>query len=268
MSITIVSSKTPSLIKKEIDDWKQKHNNYEVLTEFENIDNSSQSLLFGEIPDILLIVEDAHAHEVRKLLDYPSDILIVSLNKPRANFKKDGISVIDKTKPSKKELIDFAKSRNINKNIYSVIYSQIENVPSAISMIEQMSFIDNNKNYRKGDLYDVYPSDLPPWDITEAIISGDVKNSLNSLDIHLSKFKKKSDIISLNFQVCGYFKKVIAAKNDTGNIASNFFFKKAKSIKDLNGLSFDLSYYPTRILNSQHPDIVMKSMIASMTSRF
>ena len=55
MSITIVSSKTPSLIKKEIDDWKQKHNNYEVLTEFENIDNSSQSLLFGEIPDLSLI---------------------------------------------------------------------------------------------------------------------------------------------------------------------------------------------------------------------
>lgn len=268
MSIAIISSKTPSLIKKEIDDWKLSHNNYEVLTDFENIDNTSQSMLFGEISDILLIVEDAPAHEVRKLLDYPSDLLIVSSNKPKANFKKDGILVIDKTNPSKKELIDFAKSKNIHKSIYSVIYSQVENVPSAVSMIEQMSFIDDNKNYRKGDLYDIFPSDLPPWDITESIISGDVRNSLNSLDIHLSKFKKKSDIISLNFQICGYFKKVIAAKNDTGDISSKFFFKKAKSIKDLNGLSFDLSYYPTIILNSQYPDFVMKSMIASMTSRF
>lgn len=267
MSILIISSPSPLIVSSDIEKWKDTHKNYSVTTEFESIEKNEDSLFSDPIANLVL-VEEAPAKEVRSLLDYPQDILIVCSKKPKANFKKDGIQVIDKTKISKTDFINIAESKGVGKNIASTIYSSIESIPSAISMIEQLSLIDDMKDYRKGDLYDLFPGENPPWDITNSILDGNTKEAIRSVQTHLSKYKKKSDSVSLVFQLSGYFKKIAAAVNDTGNISSQFFLKQSNRIKDVDGLINDISYYSSQAIQSSRPDVIITAMVSSLSSRF
>lgn len=267
MTILIISSPYPLIVSSEIEQWKKNHVNYDVVTDFESIPNNDDNL-FSDPVSTLVLIEEASAKEVRSLLDYQQDILIVCNKKPKANFKKDGIQVIDKTKITKSDFIKIAEGKNVGKSIASTIYSSVESLPSAISMVEQLSLIDSMKNYRKGDLYDLFPGENPPWDITNSIVDGNTREAIISVQTHLSKYKKKSDAISLIFQLSGYFKKVAAAVHDTGNISSHFFKKQSNKIKDVDGLINDISYYPSQAIQSSQPDVIITAMVSSLSSRF
>lgn len=264
----------PILDDGTLSSWRESHPHRESFNSIESAKSSmSEPGLFSSAPDVEISSEEFTAPAVREFISRCTDrdILFIVKNKPRANFSKDGIDVHDLSSPGFDRIEQFADSVGVNRKVARKIYESNDSQVSTISMIVQMSFLEGGiHGYKPGDLYDVSPGDNPPWDITNSIVSGDVPGAYKALKVHMSKYRKKSDITSLSFQLIGYMRKVSVSGDDVANVSggSGFFLKNYRKIKDLDGLVDDLSWYSSRVIQSSTPDIVLSSMVCSMASRF
>jgi len=265
----------PSLKNEEIRIWEKSHPDAKICTSFdEALESSDGPSLFHDSLGYKIFIEDVTANDFRMFInDCHEDVLVMTPKKPRANFEKDGVSIIDLSIPKKnKEAItNISQKFDVNSIIVRKIMDSTNDEMSMIDKVEQYSYIDNQKNYSYGDLYDIKKSNDPPWDITEAIISGDSSLAVKNTILYINKSTDKKVSISLMFQIIGYFKKIVSVNNDTGKIVDNkkFFRGKSKKLKDDLGLTQDMAYYSNVILNSsKYNNQIVCCMIASMASRF
>ena len=219
-------------------------------------------------------VEDIKADELRKFLSQEGDeAIIITQKKPRGNFSKDDISIIDMSLPkSKKEREKFISQRfSLSKKQAQQLVNHVDDTFSLLSLSQQLELVDYD-DILLGELYNPQEYDMPPWDITDAIVSGDVENALRTTKAYTSKYTKNSQYTSLMFQIIGYIRKVIIVSDDTGNIIEDskrkFFFSKNKKIKDKDSLIKDIDFYSKSMLETHYPEHTFHAMIASMTSQF
>lgn len=275
MDITLAIIPHPSLKNEEIKQWEKYHPDAKTFTSFEDVlEESEGPSLFHDPLGIKIFVDEVIANDFRMFMnDCHEDTLVITPKKPRANFEKDGVKVIDMSLPkSDKEAFNLlSKIFDVDVKMVKKISMSIENELSKIDKVEQYSYIDDPQNYSYGDLYDIKSGDNPPWDITDAIISGNSSLAAKNTMLYISKSTDKRISTSLMFQILGYFRKVLSAKNDKGKIVDNrqFFQGKSKKIKDELGLAQDMSYYSNLILNDiQHDSQLLCCMVASMAERF
>lgn len=265
----------PSLKNEEIRIWEKSHPDAKIFTSFtEALEYSGGPSLFHDPLGCKIFIEDVTANDFRMFInDCHEDVLVITPKKPRANFEKDGISIIDLSIPkkSKEAIRKISQQFEVNSMIVRKIMDSTDDEMSMIDKVEQYSYIDNQKHYSYGDLYNIKKSNNPPWDITEAIISGDPSLATKNTILYINKSTDQKVSTSLMFQIIGYFKKVVSVNNDKGKIVDNkqFFRGKAKKLKDELGLTQDMTYYSNTILNSpRYSGQMVCCMVASMASRF
>lgn len=275
MNITLAILPHPSLKDNEIQQWENEHPDAKSFTSFaEALETSEGPSLFHESLGWKIFIDEVTANEFRMFMnDCDEDTLVITTKSPRANFAKDGVKIINNSIPKndKEAFKLLAKKFDVDINMVKKIAMSVENDISKIDKIEQYSYIDNPNNYSYGDLYDIKSGDNPPWDITDAIISGNSSLASKNAALYMSKSTDKNIATSLMFQILGYFRKVMSAKNDKGKIVDNkqFFQGKSKKIKNELGLAQDMSYYSNVILNNtQYDKQVLCCMVASMAERF
>lgn len=275
MNIILAIMPHPSLKNEEVKLWEKTYPDAKTFTSFNDaLENSEGPSLFHDSLGYKIFIDDVIANDFRMFMnDCNEDTLVITPKKPRANFAKDGVKIMDMSLPKNntQSLSMLSKKFNVDTRTVKDILDSIDNELSQIDKVEQYSYIDDPKNYSYGDLYDIKRGDNPPWDITDAIISGDSSLATKNTMLYISKSTDKRISTSLMFQLIGYFKKVISAKNDKGKIVDNkqFFQKKSKKIQDELGLAQDMSYYSNIILNTTKYDSqILCCMVASMANRF
>ena len=275
MNITLAIMPHPSLKDEEIKLWEKNHPDAKTFTSFDDaLEDTEGPSLFHDSLGSKIFIDDVVANDFRMFMNHCNeDTLVITPKKPRANFAKDGVNIIDMSLPknSNKSLLILSKKFDVDTKTVKKILDSTDNELSQIDKVEQYSYIDDPKNYSYGDLYNIKSGDNPPWDITDAIISGNSSLAAKNTMLYISKSTDKRISTSLMFQLIGYFKKVISANNDKGKIVDNkqFFQKKSKRVKNELGLVQDMSYYSNIILNNtKYNDEMLCCMVASMANRF
>lgn len=276
MNTTLAIIEHPLLKPKEVTAWEDEHPHAEIFLSFKealetpHVDVS----LFYDPQGVKIVVDDVSANDFRELMrKVNDDILVVSTKAPRANFAKDGVEIIQSAYP-KNELAAakmLSKKLNLELPVVRKIMSSSDNTVSKVDKVWQYSFIDDHSNYSYGDLYEVRQSDNPPWDITNAIIDGNGSLAAKNVRLYVSKMHDPRAATTLSFQLLGYFRKVIASRDDKGGIVGNmkFFGKSGKRIHDLHGLTQDLSEFSQYVVkNGNHDTQILCAMVASMSNRF
>lgn len=275
MNITLAIMPHPSLKDEGIKLWEKNHPDAKTFTSFDDaLEDTEGPSLFHDSLGYKIFIDDVIANDFRMFMNNCNeDTLVITPKKPRANFAKDGVDIIDMSFPknSNKSLLILSEKFDVDTNTVKKILDSTDNELSQIDKVEQYSYIDDPKNYLYGDLYNIKSGDNPPWDITDAIISGNSSLAAKNTMLYISKSTDKRISTSLMFQLIGYFKKVISANNDKGKIVDNkqFFQKKSKRVKNELGLVQDMSYYSNIILNNtKYNDEILCCMVASMANRF
>lgn len=244
--------------------WLNNVQDTEYVYSIDEIPGKSPGIFFDP-PAIILIVEKISASDMRQLLyraeGTGENMCIISYAKPRGNFDKDGISIIDAEYPSsvKKRSSLLSDIFNISHKDASKIARVCDEPYQACIIARQLEFVDDMPQW--SDIFIPEDKDSPPWLITDAINSGHVSGAI--AETRKLLMKKKVTPQSLAMQITGYYTKAITSHN-------SFFVKlKSKHIVDIRGMVEDMSYYPQVILqsgkaSSQHS---MLAYVASLSSR-
>lgn len=249
--------------------WQEKYPDRSVYTSLESaLENFEEPGLFSSNSGIEIIDDDIKAQDLRSFLRINSfyDIMIISTKKPRANFSKDGVQVTDLSHPTNTDFKRIAHRLGVEPPVVSKILKRKYPHPqTTVSALWQASFLDDHGDFSGLDIFELSQQDLPPWDITDAIVQGRPYEAFQAVNYHCSRFRKKSDSISLMFQLLGYFSKIVYAQQGKG---SGFFIKNSKRLHDAPGLVEDLSVFPDMIIQSKNPDLSLAALCSSMARRF
>lgn len=263
--ITIVSIDHHIFDDGTITQWKSDHPDYLIVPGWDSVPDNNEGLFTSPVP-LYIIVDKVVADDIKNLEGRQEDILIESSSQPAKKKWGKGVEYINLSKPSRSEMTSTGKRCGLSSSTMKNIYTISDDPSSVGSMIRQMEILDDRDVDM--DPIDLFPGNQPPWNITDAVLSGNSRQAVNAVESHLAVSSKKSTSVSLAFQLAGYFKKVAASKDDIAGISSPFFSKASKTLKDTDGLIHDLSYYVDAVMTSKNPDIELKCMVASMSGRF
>lgn len=265
MSFLVFSGSTP-LIKHhpEYTSWV---NDTQDVVECHGVDDipGKSTSLFFDPPAIILNVESIKASDLRQLLyraeETGENMCIIASQKPRGNFEKDGIEIIDVSYPKPprqrssvlQDMFDITDKQSLR------IAKTYDDPSVACVIARQCEFIDSNESWSQFFIPEEKGS--PPWLITDAINSGDAATAMRETSTLLKK--KKSSPQSLAMQITGYYTKAVTS--------SGSFFSKLnrRNIKDKAGMVDDMAHYPEVIMqagktSAQHS---LKAYVASLASR-
>lgn len=226
---------------------------------------STSTSLFFDPPAIVVNVDSIKASDLRQLLyraeEIGENMCVISNKKPRGNFEKDGIDIIDVSYPksTKQRSSVLSKMFNIENNQALKIAKAYDDPHLACVVARQCEFLDMNQKWSK--FFIPEDKDSPPWSITNAINDGDTATAIEETTILLRKKKTSPQAIAM--QITGYYTKAVTS-------ASPFFAKlKKRNIKDAAGMVDDMSYFPEVIMRSgkNSAQYSLKSYVASLSSR-
>lgn len=246
-------------------EWKNSCQDVTTCYGLEEVPDKSTGLFF-DAPGVVILTDYIKAGDLRQLFyraeETGENMCVISEKKPRGNFDKDGIDIIDLSYPSApKKRAELLSSVSGITHKQAIKIAQIHDDPlKAYIVSQQANFVESMPSWSQ--FYIPEDKDNPPWLITNAINDGKTSQALKQVQI-LAR-KKKTTPQSLAMQVTGYYTKVIT--EDSG-----FFAKIKKSyLGDLPGMVADMSFYPAAIMSAgktgaQH---TLYAYIASLSSRF
>lgn len=262
----LVFSGSEDLVKHhpEYVSWRDEIQDIVACRSVDDVPEKSTSVFFDP-PAIVLSVDSIKASDLRQLLyraeEGGEDMCIISAQKPRGNFEKDGISIIDVSYPkSPKQRSSVLSSMfHIGSDQALKIAKRYDDPHVACVIARQCELLDTNQRWSK--FFIPEDKDSPPWMITDAINAGDAATAIEETSILLRKKKTSPQAIAM--QITGYYTKAVTS-------SSPFFAKlNKKSIKDTAGMVDDMAYFPEVIMQSgknsaQHS---LKAYVASLSSR-
>lgn len=265
MSFLVFSGNTPfAQSHPDYRQWERQSQEIITLYDIEDIPGKTPGLFF-DAPGLLFILESIKAGQLREIFyraeETGENVCIISEKKPRGNFDKDGIKIVDVSYPGsmKKRTELLCSVSGISKNQAAKIASTYDDPYQAYIVSRQCNFVDSTPEWSQ--FFIPEDKDSPPWLITDAINTGNTQEALKQTRTLLRK--KKVTPQSLSMQLTGYYTKVSTS-------ATGFFAKLNRMhLKDRSGMISDMAYYPSVIfqagkLSASHS---LQAYVASLSSR-
>lgn len=260
MSVLVVSLPDPAVDDGTVSQWRKEHPSRIVVTDVEDYEPAVTGL-FGHDPGTEIRTEFVPVGVVRDIIKESddTDVLIVTTKPLRG---KVDATVKNLSFPNQNKLPDFiAKQTGITRRIAAACVQRYPNPSSALAVARQASLVKPGTKLR--GLVDPKPGDTPPWEILDAIFSGDAGTAAFEARkvIHVT-----GDAVGLFFQLSGFLRKTITARVDDG---TPYFRSRRDKIKDIHGVTEDIANFSEVVLtvSKTHREIAVAAFAGSVASR-
>lgn len=260
MPVLVVSLPHPMVDDGTIAQWRHNHPSRIVITDVEEYVPSDTGL-FGNDRGTEIRTEFIPVGKVRDIVTQSedTDVLIITEKPLRGKVTAE---VKNLSFPNEKKLPDFISTMTgVNKKVAAACVRRYPNPASALAVARQASLLETGEKLR--GLVDPSPGDTPPWDILDAVFSGDSEKAALETKkvIHVTR-----DAVGLFFQLSGFMRKTINARQEN---ASPYFLNRYSKIKDVHGVVDDIVYFSDVVFNvpKRHREVVVAAFVGSVSSR-
>lgn len=255
MTTTIIFGNTSDIHNsKEYAQWIAEHPDVDTLHNITALPDPSPGL-FTVPQDFIVYNENMKAADIRGVAiqsqESNRDVLMLLSKKPQGKYSGMDIEIFEaKTNSTKK-----------NSKLHREAIRRTDFAMSAEKIVQQWELLEPSELKKWSHYaYDPFAGDLPPWGVTNAIISGKPQQAVEQCEILLKQ--KASTPQSVCMSLTGFFRKVLIEKNN------KFFTTKRKRLKDTHGIVEDMAYYPQEILSSGKNNYIVYAYVASLAGRF
>lgn len=244
--------------------WIQDNPHSITVNDIDNIPQPQQGL-FVDSPSLVISLESIKAGQLRELLyraeDTGENMIICVSTPPRGKFDRDGIVIhhCDYPQSISQRTKILSDIFDISRSHASTIAQKFDNVSHACIAARQCEIIPHGEHVSWSMIYIPTDKNSPPWNITDAICSGNINKAIVETQ-HLL-YSTRTTPQALCMQLTGFFTKIIEK-------SSPFFAHPSRQPQDVTGMIHDMSYYPQMVMDSGKKHYALCSYVASLSSRF